>query len=161
MNKKEAKLFLEGINIFVIRNLGRMIGVSHPTTKAKSELIDNVIEILTGEAEPNEQSRRGRPVKMGSGLYDHCETVLEQLKSILGISDSLIYKNIESQQKLASLCKIRPRLGSTPLTFEQHVDGILSLCEDQSDLEIIANVILGLSIAKASKGQNAQLFRQG
>ena len=61
-----AKLDSKGIHS--LRQIGRVVGVSFPTKKKKSEIIDDVIAIAKNEAEPCPRSTRGAPPK--SEEYD-------------------------------------------------------------------------------------------
>ena len=62
------KVELEGKGIHALRQIGRVVGVSFPTKKKKSEIIDDVIAIAKNEAEPCPRSTRGAPPK--SEEYD-------------------------------------------------------------------------------------------
>lgn len=61
-----AKLEEKGIHS--LRQIGRAIGVSLPTKKKKSEIIDDIMAIAKNEAEPCPRSTRGAPPK--SEEYD-------------------------------------------------------------------------------------------
>lgn len=58
-----TKEMLESISIFAIRDIAKEVGISSPTKKNKAELIDLILKISSGEMEPPEAPRRGRPKK--------------------------------------------------------------------------------------------------
>jgi hypothetical protein len=55
--------YLEKMGIYDLRNLGREVGVKSPTSKAKKEIIDEIIKIKTGLMEPAPKSKKGAPPK--------------------------------------------------------------------------------------------------
>lgn len=56
---------LNELNIFALRDLGRRMGVSSPTSKKKEELIKGIVEILSGQTQPNlNKTKQGRPPKV-------------------------------------------------------------------------------------------------
>lgn len=131
--KKDAKLLLAQTNIFIVKNLARLVGV-RPIKITKADLIDAIIEVLSNDAAP---ANINRPVKMGDGLYERCEALLEQLLSVLNINDSIIIKTIKARQSLKSK---KPEI-IIGFTFEEHVDGILSLCKGDAELEHIVGYL--------------------
>ncbi len=68
-NKKQFKMAMLAylsssvVSIGDLRSYGRVIGVDKPTTKKKSELMEEITQILLGELSPVMQSRKGAPVK--------------------------------------------------------------------------------------------------
>ncbi len=58
-----AYLASSEVSIGDLRAYGRVIGVDKPTTKKKSELMEEITQILLGELQPVMQSRKGAPVK--------------------------------------------------------------------------------------------------
>ncbi len=61
--KAKGRDFLWRQGIVALRPYGREVGVAEPTTKAKGILIEEIIAILAGEAEPTPRSVRGAPIK--------------------------------------------------------------------------------------------------
>ncbi len=59
----QAYLSSAEVSIGDLRAYGRVIGVDKPTTKVKSELIEEITLVLLGELAPVSQSSRGAPVK--------------------------------------------------------------------------------------------------
>ena len=55
--------FLSGCSLQNLRAYARKIGVDHPTEKKKKPLIDEIVQVLSGERVPLPQSNRGAPVK--------------------------------------------------------------------------------------------------
>jgi transcription termination factor Rho len=55
--------YLEKMGIYDLRNLGREVGVKSPTSKAKKEIIEEIIQIKTGLKEPAPKSKKGAPPK--------------------------------------------------------------------------------------------------
>lgn len=60
---ESIKVKLDEKGIHSLRQIGRVIGVSFPTKKKKSELIDDIVAIAKNEAEPCPRSTRGAPPK--------------------------------------------------------------------------------------------------
>ena len=63
--QKFSKSELEAKSIFEMRALAKEVGISAPTKMNKAELVDMVFKITTGEIEPPQAPRRGRPKKYG------------------------------------------------------------------------------------------------
>jgi len=61
--KLKCKEYLSLLDIHSLRNYGRFIGVSRPTTKSKETLIGDIVAILAGELAPIPISNQGAPVK--------------------------------------------------------------------------------------------------
>lgn len=56
------------LGIFELRNMARDLGVRSPTTLTKEVMIEEMLQIIRGEADPYiPQSKRGRPPKSNSG----------------------------------------------------------------------------------------------
>jgi len=55
--------YLDGMSIHEIRTLAREIGVPHPTSLKKQEMIDCIIDIKDGKATPQVAKKAGRPPK--------------------------------------------------------------------------------------------------
>ena len=55
--------FLDACGIHDIREYARAIGVQHPTSLKKQELIDGIIDIRDGKVEPQKGRKAGRPPK--------------------------------------------------------------------------------------------------
>lgn len=55
---------LDKLSIFQLRELARRMGVDSPTSKRKSELVENILDISNGNASPHfSKSKQGRPPK--------------------------------------------------------------------------------------------------
>ena len=67
---------LDEKGIHSLRQIGRVVGVSFPTKKKKSEIIDDIIAIAKNETEPCPRSTRGAPPK--SEEYD--AEIVEQVE---------------------------------------------------------------------------------
>lgn len=63
---------LESMDIFALRNTARSVGVSSPTKKNKLELINQILAIISGEVEPPQPPKKGRPPKSEDGIAE-CE----------------------------------------------------------------------------------------
>ena len=61
--REEGSKYLSTWKIKKLRIYGRKMGVFRPTDRSKSNLIEQIIGIWTGEIEPIEPSKRGAPVK--------------------------------------------------------------------------------------------------
>lgn len=69
MNKDWDENALSQLRIHELRDLARKIGVKCPTALKKEDIINNVIQILNGEAEPYKATnKKGRPTKSGKQL---------------------------------------------------------------------------------------------
>ena len=55
--------YLEGMSIHEIRTLAREVGVPHPTSLKKQEMIDCILDIRDGKTEPQTARKAGRPPK--------------------------------------------------------------------------------------------------
>ena len=61
----ELEKRLNELNIFALRDFARHTGVKSPTSKKKEQLIKEIIEITSGEKQPNvNKSKQGRPPKV-------------------------------------------------------------------------------------------------
>lgn len=65
---ENLELKLESKGIHTLRQIGRVVGVSNPTTKKKDELIRDIMAIARNQAEPCPRATRGAPPK--SEEYD-------------------------------------------------------------------------------------------
>ncbi len=63
MFRTDCRLYLASLGISDLRAYGRAVGVSRPTAKKKEELIEDVVDILSGNLQPISISRQGAPVK--------------------------------------------------------------------------------------------------
>lgn len=62
--KNIDEITMRNMGIFDLRNLARDVGVLSPTTCKKEELIEKILQILSGEKEPQvPKNRQGRPPK--------------------------------------------------------------------------------------------------
>jgi len=61
-----TKEYLDGMSIHEIRTLAREVGVPHPTSLKKQEMIDAILDIRDGKAEPQTPKKAGRPPKKGT-----------------------------------------------------------------------------------------------
>lgn len=89
------KLDVKGIH--QLRQIGRAVGVSFPTKKKKSELIDDIIAIAKNEIEPCPRTTRGAPPK--SDEYD-ADIVEEVNKSRQFYSDVATERGTEGTSTL-------------------------------------------------------------
>ncbi len=65
LSEIEKRSVYESMSIFEVRNYARSVGVKSATSKRKSELIDLILKIESGELEPynNFCGGKGRPPK--------------------------------------------------------------------------------------------------
>lgn len=63
MNLSERKLQLENLGVHDLRNIARMWGVPSPTLMKKNDLINSIIQIMSGEKSLRVKHKAGRPVK--------------------------------------------------------------------------------------------------
>lgn len=61
--KKFTPEMLDKVNLFVLREIGRVIGVKAPAGKNKDQLIKEIIAVQSGEIAPAEPSKIGAPPK--------------------------------------------------------------------------------------------------
>lgn len=59
----QYRVYLDTIPIAQLRTIGRSYGVAHASAIKKNELIEQIIDILTGKAKPTTPSGRGAPPK--------------------------------------------------------------------------------------------------
>ncbi|MDR3292649.1 MAG: transcription termination factor Rho [Clostridiales bacterium] len=80
----ESDLNLEKLaekGIFELRLAARKAGIASPTTLSKGELVDAVLAILSGDAEPSErETRRGRPPRNPSIFIDRSNSVRNDME---------------------------------------------------------------------------------
>ncbi len=76
--KQEYAIYLKSLPITSLRVLGRSFGVEKASSSNKDALVNSIVAILTGEAEPVPHSKRGAPPKES---YIAPE-ILERLKQI-------------------------------------------------------------------------------
>lgn len=68
---------LEQLRIHELRDLGRKMGVSAPTSKKKEELIQEIMKIMNGESIPfASNTKKGRPVRQNSDSFDVVDLIL-------------------------------------------------------------------------------------
>ncbi len=58
-----CKVYLYTLGMGDLRNYGRVNGISRPTAKSKDLLIEEIVAVLSGRAEPKPISKQGAPVK--------------------------------------------------------------------------------------------------
>ncbi|MDD4408561.1 MAG: Rho termination factor N-terminal domain-containing protein, partial [Clostridia bacterium] len=63
MNLTERRAQLENLGVHDLRNIGRMWGVPSPTLMKKEQLIDAIVQVMSGEKTFVIKSHAGRPVK--------------------------------------------------------------------------------------------------
>ena len=64
--KEVTRDYLDSLGIHEIRTYAREIGVPHPTSLKKQEMIDCIIDIRDGKAQPQTAKKAGRPPKTAS-----------------------------------------------------------------------------------------------
>lgn len=67
--------YLDGLNIYGVRNLARAFGVNAPTTEKKHELIVRLIGVASGIAAPEQRSNKGARVKSAEVPPENIEQV--------------------------------------------------------------------------------------
>ena len=78
---ENLELKLESKGIHTLRQIGRVVGVSNPTTKKKDELVRDIMAIAKNLAEPCPRSTRGAPPKTEEydrELVDEIERLRQQ-----------------------------------------------------------------------------------
>ena len=55
---------LNKLSYYILREIGREIGVKAPASKKKEELIDNIIQIQNHQLEPCVPTKKGAPKKL-------------------------------------------------------------------------------------------------
>jgi transcription termination factor Rho len=69
--KQIDEIAMRNASIFELRNMARDVGVRSPTTYKKEDLINKIMQIITGEVKPElPKSRQGRPPKVGNKFFD-------------------------------------------------------------------------------------------
>ena len=72
--KKFTPEMLDKVNLFVLREIGRVIGVKAPAAKNKDDLIKEIIAVQNGEMAPTPPSNLGAPQKTKVDLSAFLET---------------------------------------------------------------------------------------
>ena len=86
---ENLELKLESKGIHTLRQIGRVVGVSNPTTKKKDELVRDIMAIAKNLAEPCPRSTRGAPPKTEEydrELVDEIERLRQDTDAILKMS---------------------------------------------------------------------------
>lgn len=79
---------LESLGIYVLRDIGRKVGVKLPTTLKKAELIKQIRAIKSGEQLPYEQkTKKGRPPKTLSSVDDLVDAYFQNSEKDDELSD--------------------------------------------------------------------------
>ncbi len=98
MKKYLTEEILNKLGIFELRNLGRDVGISSPTTLRKEELTKEIMSIVNGEKQPTKaKTKQGRPPKSLTSLKEMMNVVIPNIDSDL--KDNVEYsftKNRES-----------------------------------------------------------------
>ena len=76
---------LSDLSIFALRELARRTGVSSPTSKRKSDLIAEIIEIQSGKKQPVASSKQGRPPK---GFILNLDNIIEKDNKVLSFKQN-------------------------------------------------------------------------
>ncbi len=61
--KKELYAYLDTLPLITVRVVGRKKGLNHSSSGNKDELINGIIDLLTGKTKPEPKSKRGAPPK--------------------------------------------------------------------------------------------------
>ena len=79
---------LESLGIYMLRDIGRKIGVKLPTTLKKAELIRQIKAIHSGEQEPyTQQTKKGRPPKTIESIDSLVEGYFEKKEESTEFND--------------------------------------------------------------------------
>lgn len=97
---KFSKQLLEFQSLYVLREIGRQVGVKSPSSTKREDLIEKILLIQSGKLEPVEVSKQGAP----SRPVDVSMFYLEEIRKPIGIEqpDESVIKMIESAEKHAS-----------------------------------------------------------
>ena len=87
--------YLDSLNIHVLRNVARRVGVYKPTDGKKESLIERTVSVLIGAVPPVPPSGRGAPLKDDSldPKYMHRLTEIRE-EQTLKSGDDIVYRNI-------------------------------------------------------------------
>ena len=72
--------YLDGLNIYGVRNLARAFGVNAPTSEKKHELIVRLIGVASGIVAPEPRSNKGARVKSAEVPPENIEAMVEVFK---------------------------------------------------------------------------------
>ena len=78
--KDVTREYLDNMGIHEIRTFAREVGVPHPTSLKKQEMIDCILDIRDGKAEPQKVKKAGRPPKSGVSAPTIIQTTPEVQK---------------------------------------------------------------------------------
>lgn len=111
MNKVFSKDTLSNMGIFELRDYARSVGVDSPTIYKKDVLIDKIIAILEGEAQPKPRTNRGRPPKplisaAPSTQGDYISTPViphENIASVNGVNELALEYDAEEREGILEI----------------------------------------------------------
>ena len=84
---------LNELNIFALRDLARRKGVVSPTSKKKDELIQGIVDIVTGKEQPQmSKTKQGRPPKTFGFNFDDV-FLNENMSSLSVCQEEVTYEN--------------------------------------------------------------------
>ena len=96
---------LNELNIFALRDLARKTGVSSPTSKTKAELIEGIVNIISGREQPQlNKTKQGRPPKVFG--YDFASVLDSNLSlGALKLNQTVEVSDEETQVRFLSVIK--------------------------------------------------------
>lgn len=90
--------YLDSLNIHVLRNVARRVGVYKPTDGKKESLIERTVSVLIGAVPPVPQSKRGAPLKDDSLDPKYMRRLAEIREEQALKSEDIAYRNVTGVQ---------------------------------------------------------------
>lgn len=110
------RIKLEENGIHALRQIGRAVGVSFPTKKKKSELIEDIMAIATNNVEPCPRSTRGAPPKS----EDYDRSIVDEIGKC-----RLYYAGFDSEQQVK----------------EESEEKLVVACNDEEEERVYSGVL--------------------
>lgn len=82
---------LNNLNIRELRDMGKRLGISSPTTMNKHDLIDYILKVLYGEVELEAKSLRGRPFSYEFDISEYISKLKKNNDFAQGIKEAKLY----------------------------------------------------------------------
>ncbi len=93
------------MNIYLLRAIGREIGVKAPASKKKEELVRDILLIQEGKLQPEPKPKKGAPPKMDKELlkpYLIAETAVGDYTTIEDVDRKLVFNDSEIKDEFVS-----------------------------------------------------------
>lgn len=91
---------LNSLNIRELRDMGKRLGISSPTTMNKHDLIEYILKVLYGEVELEAKSLRGRPFSYEFDINEYISKLKKNNDFVQGIKEAKLYESFNGDENL-------------------------------------------------------------